>query len=119
MSDEIIANELGEIEFTEMLENEHYTVIPAPTGEQDFWVDIVVGEFKGTRIRYGNIYIDGKTNSIIFDLDVMKSDIPALSNMNERLQKTSSLILQDIINNSLKQNAVEFYDTEDGSRIEY
>ena len=109
-----------EIEFDDMLENEHYLFLPSPTGEQDYMLQILVGQFKDTKIQFFDIRLDGKKGELSFDFDVLYSPIEGLSPINNpELRKTASLMVQDVLNNAIKNKTVELYDPEKGEKIEY
>jgi hypothetical protein len=103
-----------------MLEEEHYSMLPSSVHEQAYEVEILVGEYKGTVIEYGEVFINGKTKEISFDFDIIKSPIKALAKENQpNLQKQASLILQNIIGTLISKKAVMLKDMESGEVIEY
>jgi hypothetical protein len=81
--------------------NEHidYQLAPSYDGATQTWdVKILRAPFSETTIRFGNISLDGETQELKFNFDVIETLDESVSNVdNTELQQFAADVLQDIL----------------------
>lgn len=81
--------------------NEHidYQLVPSFENEDQTWdVKILRDPFGGTTIRFGNIALDGETQELKFNFDVIETLDESVCNVdNTELQEFAADVLQDIL----------------------
>lgn len=101
------------------IENDGYTLVPVPEHEQSFLVRIDKGEYTETFLRISQFYIEEKTQQLSFDFNVVKTENESMDPSTEvNLHRVASLIVQDILKNSLEDGSIILYDAETGDKIE-
>ena len=99
-------------------EDIHYELIPVEYVDNDAaWdVRILRGEFTETVIRFGTISFDGESENLRFDFRVVESPSDATSEVVE-LQEFAADILEDIIENGIRDGKVVTRDRDNGEQI--
>lgn len=97
-----------------MIENVDYELVPvewAPS-EQAWDVRILTGDFVESVIRFGNVSIDGESDRMTFNFEVIDTPIADLDETDLTLQDTCGTILLDVIERSIQDNSVLIKDKE-------
>jgi len=92
-------------------EDRDYQLIPADVDNDQAWeIRILKGEFIETVIRYGNVSIDGPTDSIRFSFTISQTADDDLTVDNNDLQEVAGKILGDLIENHIERGTISLED---------
>ena len=101
-----------------MKENKDYEVIPSDVDVDAWNIRILSGDFVETVIRFGAISFNDPKDYMNFNFTIVSSpDI--IDTDNKNLQNVCAKILEDVIENGLKEGSIGLKDRNTGETIEY
>lgn len=98
---------------TKLSEGIHFEIIPAEDNEYA-WHIRIMEEYPETVIEFGAVELDGKTDMLHFNMEIISSPDPDLTTEDLTFQEYCARILSEVIELSLTHGSVVAQDLETG-----
>ena len=87
-----------------LIENQHYEIIPDGTDDKAWNVRVLSGPYTETVIKYGVVKFNGEDKDMTFNFDIIYTPDTDLKKEDVDLQVFAGTMLHEIMTRDLKEN---------------
>ena len=87
-----------------LIENQHYEIIPDRTDDKAWNVRVLSGPYTETVIKYGVVKFNGEDKDMTFNFDIIYTPDTELKKEDVDLQVFAGTMLHEIMTKDLKEN---------------